>query len=327
MGLFRRRARRRELRIFFATDVHGSDVCFRKFLNAAGVYEADVLILGGDIAGKRLSPVVDHGGGRYVGVLGGQEIELSGEAELRAFEKRAADAGLYTHVAPAEELERLGHDEAAVEALLTRLMVERVERWMELAAERLSDWPGRLIVNCGNDDPFELDAPIEASPVATFAEGKLVQLDERRWLTSVGFANETPWHCARDVPEEELRERIARAVSGWDESRGSLVFNFHCPPHGSGLDTATQLNLDLSPVTQGGQPISGPVGSRAVREAIETYHPVLSLHGHIHESRGATRINGTLVINPGSEYPEGILRGALVDLDAHGVHSHVLTAG
>ena len=49
-------ARRRALRIFFATDVHGSERCFRKFLAAATVYEAEVLLLGGDVAGKGLVP-------------------------------------------------------------------------------------------------------------------------------------------------------------------------------------------------------------------------------------------------------------------------------
>jgi len=57
-----------------------------------------------------------------------------------------------------------------------------------------------------------------------------------------------------------------------------------------------------------------PVGSTAVRELIEEYQPPLSLHGHIHESRGKTRIGETIAINPGSVYSEGSLQGAVIDL-------------
>jgi Icc-related predicted phosphoesterase len=113
----------------------------------------------------------------------------------------------------------------------------------------------------------------------------------------------------------------------WSEEQGTLIFNCHCPPYDSGLDTAQQLNPDLSIVTEGGQPVAGPVGSTAVRQAIEKYRPTLSLHGHIHESKAATRIGPTLAINPGSEYPEGLLRGAVVDLDRSGINSYVLTEG
>jgi Icc-related predicted phosphoesterase len=68
------------------------------------------------------------------------------------------------------------------------------------------------------------------------------------------------------------------------------------------------------------------VGSKAVRRAIETYQPILSLHGHIHESRGVATIGRTVCINPGSEYPDGVLRGAIVDFDRDGVKSYVLTS-
>jgi len=65
----------------------------------------------------------------------------------------------------------------------------------------------------------------------------------------------------------------------------------------------------------------------AVREAIEKYKPLLGLHGHIHESRGVVNIGRTLCINPGSEYGEGIIRGAIVDLAKDKVLSYQLTSG
>src|SRR6202165_5417107 len=51
-----------DYRAFFVTDIHASDRCFRKFLNAARFYDCKVLIMGGDMTGKMLVPIVDHGG-------------------------------------------------------------------------------------------------------------------------------------------------------------------------------------------------------------------------------------------------------------------------
>src|SRR5579863_8923722 len=49
-------------RIYFVSDLHGSSVCFRKFINAARIYEAKVLILGGDVAGKAIQSIVQAPG-------------------------------------------------------------------------------------------------------------------------------------------------------------------------------------------------------------------------------------------------------------------------
>jgi uncharacterized protein len=325
MGLFTRKAKP-DLRILFVTDVHGSNVCFRKFVNGAKAYDAQVLILGGDVAGKRLAPMIKNGDGRYEGTLGHKTLHLETERELSEFEADAGDSGLYTYRTTHEEMNGISGDEAALEGLMEKLAGERLAEWMALAEERLPATGARLFVNCGNDDPFSLDAIVEESS-ATFMEGKILEIAEGRHVASLGFANQTPWECPRDVPEEELSRRLEAELAEWSDDRGQLIFNCHCPPYDSGLDTAQQLNPDLSPVTEGGQPVQGPVGSTAVRGAIERYQPILSLHGHIHESKAATKIGPTLAINPGSEYPEGVLRGAVVDLDESGVNSYVLTSG
>jgi Icc-related predicted phosphoesterase len=71
-----------------------------------------------------------------------------------------------------------------------------------------------------------------------------------------------------------------------------------------------------------------PVGSTAVREAIERQRPLLGLHGHVHESAGVEKIGRTVCINPGSDYGDGILRGAIVELDRdRGVRNWQLTQG
>ena len=186
----------------------------------------------------------------------------------------------------------------------------------------------RLFFNLGNDDPFELDPIVEDSPVAVFPEARLGRARQyRRAMASVGFANQTPWHCARDIPEDELGARIDAAIASGDRAGRQLVLNLHCPPYDSGLDTAAILVRRPHP-RHPGRPRAPRAGRLDRRpRAIERYRPVLSLHGHIHESRGIANIGPTLAINPGTEYPEGILRGALVTLDANGVAGYVLTSG
>ena len=314
-----------ELRLFFTTDIHGSERCFRKFLNAAQVHRADVLVLGGDVAGKRIVPLVAERDGLH-GTLDGRSQVLRNEASVAEFERTAADQGLYVWHTDANGVSRLTESPEAVEGVFLQLASERLSRWLELAGERLDPSKVRLFINLGNDDPFELNPILESSQFV-YPEGRLVDLDGRRAMASVGFANLTPWHCARDVPEEELARRILEAVGSADLDGRQLVLNLHCPPYNSGLDTAALLDGDLNPVMQAGQPVLGPVGSTAVREAIERYQPILSLHGHIHESRGVAKINRTVAINPGSEYPEGILRGALLTFDSKGLASYVLTSG
>jgi len=321
----RKRSGGTKLRLFFTTDVHGSDQCFAKFVNAAAAYSAQVLVLGGDITGKRVVPIVRRGTG-WVATMGAGDVRMTTEAEITAFEKDAGNAGLYAFRASDDDVAELETGEAAVDAVFLRLARLRLERWLTLAEQRLAGTGVQLFVNCGNDDPFELDDLLRSSPLAVFPEGRTIAIDERRALVSVGFANETPWHCPRDTSETDLARRIEAAL-GDRPAGGELIFNLHCPPYDSGLDLAPKLTAEMSTVMEAGQPVVAPVGSTAVRAAIEQHQPLLSLHGHIHEGRGVVNIGRSVVINPGSEYPDGILRGALIDLDGSGIKGYVLTSG
>jgi uncharacterized protein len=324
--MFGRKSKGDALRVFFATDVHGSDQCFVKFVNAAAAYKAHVLILGGDITGKRVVPIVPTADGAHIATMGSGEVRLGSRDEIRDFEKEAANAGLYAFTATSDDVAELDGDPEAVERFFLRLARVRLERWLALAEERLGGSGVRLIVNCGNDDPLDLDDLLGGSEFVTFPEGRTVELDERRSLVSVGYANQTPWHCPRDTTEDDLARRIREAIGAANGDR-ALIFNFHCPPYDSGLDLAPRLTEDMATVMEGGQPVSVPVGSTAVRAAIEERQPLLSLHGHIHEGRGAVKIGRTLAINPGSEYPDGVLRGVVVDLNTDGIKGYVLTSG
>jgi hypothetical protein len=298
------------MRIVFATDIHGSDVCWRKFLNAGAFHKADVLVMGGDMTGKAMVPIVDRGGTWEV-TLQEQRQVLGDEDDLRAMEKRIADRGYYPVRLTQDEVDEWSADSAVVDRRFKEEMLRSVERWMALADEKLRGTNIRCVVSPANDDIFEIDPLIEAAELVDLGESNAIVLDGFT-LVSTGWANPTPWNTFRELPEDQLRARIDGLVAEVSDTR-KAIFNFHAPPYGSNLDSAPKLDADMNYVA-GGQALV-PVGSRAVRDAIVAYGPVLSLHGHIHEGRGAVKIGRTLAVNPGSTYEDGVLQAAIVDLD------------
>jgi Icc-related predicted phosphoesterase len=305
--------KRRALRLYFATDVHGSDVCFRKFLAAAKVYEPDVLILGGDFAGKALVPVVGKDGSLSARVEG-QNVTVP-LAEWDRLASGVNRAGFYPVRMEADELATLEADPAALDRLFRSEIAAQMQRWCDLAAERL-DPRVRCIITPGNDDPVEADAVLAAHPRVECPELELCDLGPVQ-MASLGVVPYTPWDTERECSEEDLGKQISQMLDQLPEGR-DCVLNIHCPPYASGLDDAPELDATLKPVIRGGRPSIVPVGSHAVREAIQRYQPVVGLHGHIHESRGAQKIGKTLCVNPGSDYSSGVLRGAVVDIAEDG---------
>jgi len=314
----------RQLELYYTSDIHGSERCFLKFLNAAKFYNVNTLILGGDLTGKVLVPIVEVDGHWEMTFLGRHEVLRTLE-EVTEAEKRIRFNGFYPYRCTPDELARMEADRAYADRVFRQVMRASVERWVRLAEERLRGTGVRCFIMPGNDDEFEIDEVLAGSDVVVNPDGAIVEIDGYQ-LLSLAWANPTPWNSPRELPEEELAARIERLARELDPSL-PVIFNLHCPPYDSTLDSAPQLREDLSVVMVGGQPNMVPVGSRAVREAIERYQPVVSLHGHIHESRGAVRIGRTLCINPGSAYGEGVLHGALVRLENDRVASYQLVSG
>jgi Icc-related predicted phosphoesterase len=311
-------------RCFFATDIHGSDRCFRKFLAAASVYEVDALILGGDIAGKAIVPLQRHQGDTVAFAYQGREHRIP-ETALESTVQEISDAGMYPRFCSPDEMERLRDDEEFREGLFADIIVEQVAGWCRLADERL-DPAMRLVITPGNDDPYEIDPVLTRSPRVECPERSLLALGPIT-LASLGNTNHTPWHTPREFDEYELRDQIDEMMAG-APAGPRLVFNFHCPPYGSGLDTVAKLDEDFRPVVSKGHQVEVPAGSTAVREAIERYVPVVGLHGHIHEAAGHWRHGRTICLNPGSDYGSGVLKGALVQFDEEGNYrDHLLTTG
>jgi uncharacterized protein len=299
------------MKIFFATDIHGSEVCWRKFLNSAAFYKADMVILGGDVTGKVMVPIVEQGG-RWKVTVRGQEYTLETAEELDNIKKQIRNAGSYPAVVSPDELKHLSQEEGAVDRRFTVEMTESLDRWLDMADGKLRGGEIPCILNGGNDDIWEIDDIIEQSPCVSFAEGKLLDLDGFS-LVSMGWTNPTPWDTFREAPEPELAAKIEALVSQVPDM-DRAIFNFHAPPYGTGLDEAPALDSTLRPIHGGA--VMKPVGSKAVRDAIMQHQPMLSVHGHIHESRAVKRIGRTLAMNPGSVYGDGVLQGAVIDLNA-----------
>ena len=317
------RRNKRALRIFFATDIHGSDRCFRKFLAAAKAYEADALVLGGDIAGKGLVPIRSHDGSLSARVRGEQvTVPRSEEGRLRAEINRI---GFYSVIAGEDEFARMEADSGYLAKAFTAAIAEQVEGWCRLAEERL-DPNVRCIITPGNDDPLAIDPVLRSAPRIECPEGELCEIGPVL-LASCGDVTPTPWNTEREYQEDELSERLA-AILDPAPTGAKLVVNFHDPPYSSGLDFAAELDESLLPVIRGGRPSIIPVGSKAVRNAIKKYRPVVGLHGHIHESKGAQKIGETMCFNPGSDYSADLLRGLIVDVGEDGSFMDFLfTAG
>ena len=332
MGFFRRRRseEKRWTRLFFTTDLHGSDDCFRKLITAASMYKADVLVIGGDITGKMVVPIVRQPDGSYRCTFLDRERVLTTEEEVEKTVELINRSGLYPYRTESREMDELGRSEQLVDELTKKLVVERVDSWVRLAEEKLGDAGGRVFISAGNDDYFEIDEVLERSSLVVNHNGRVVAVDEEHEMAGLGYANETPWRCPRDISEEELAAKIDEVVRQPRNVEQS-IFCFHVPPVNSRLDTCPKLDGSVYPprmITDAtGRPVLHGAGSTAVRAAIERDQPLLGLHGHIHESRGVVNIGRTLAINPGSEYSEGILRGAIVNLTSDGILSYQFTSG
>ncbi|MGH2843157.1 MAG: metallophosphoesterase family protein [Solirubrobacteraceae bacterium] len=307
-------------RIYIASDLHAAEKAWRKFINAikANVYKADVALLAGDLTGKAIVPIIERNGAYETELLGVQR-RARGAEQLTELQRDIADIGFYSFVTSDAEAQRLSGDETGRDQLLERLMVERVHEWMALATERLADSQVPLYLIPGNDDEHSIDAALDTPgyrPVN--GDGRVVDLPGDLQLLASGWSNHTPWATPREESEDQLYERLDALARQVRDPRRA-IFMIHVPPYDSGLDEAPLLDENLRPTISAGDVLRGPVGSTAVRRIIETYQPVLSVHGHIHESGGERKIGKTVCINPGSEANHGILRGYLVDIGRKGV--------
>lgn len=300
-------------RLFYATDIHGSERCFTKFINAGAFYKADVLIIGGDITGKYFIPIVEQPDDTFTSTYLGKEYKLTPGKELDDLVQRIRAVGYYAFKTNPREVEQLRATPAKSDQVFEMLITESLRRLLAYAEQKLKGTKIKCFVSPGNDDSFFVDKVLAESNTVVSPEGKVIEIDDFHEMASTGYTNITPWNCPRDISEEELTKRIEDMTSKLKNPSRS-IFNFHCPPYGTTLDLAPQLDEEMKPKLSASGPVMAPVGSKSVRTSIEKLQPLLGLHGHIHESKGYFNIGRTVCVNPGSEYTEGVLRGFLAEL-------------
>ena len=313
-------------RVFFITDVHGSTRCFKKFLNAAKFYKANILVLGGDITGKLLIPIIAQEDGTFRCTFEGDELSLKNKIDVGGIVAKAEDSGYYTEIMTKKEYEETSSDPKNVKVAFVKAMVSRVGEWVRLTEERLAKTGVSCYISPGNDDIFDIDPVLNSSSYVVNPEGRVVSIDADHEMITLGYTNHTPWDSPREVDEEELGRKI-EAMTSRVKNMKSAVFNIHVPPIDTLIDKAPMVDKNLKVVVRGNQVQMISAGSSACRKAIERCQPLLGIHGHIHEAKGIAKIGRTLCANPGSEYGEGILRGFLAQLEGDRIKTYLLTSG
>jgi uncharacterized protein len=323
------RQKRKFKRLFLAADLHGSELVFRKFLAAATFYDADALLIGGDVTAKTITPIVQQRNGRFQTRLAGASRDDLSEAELAPIEKAIADSGVYPVRLSEERYAALRADPEKVDTLFTDRMIDQIGRWTQMAEEHLAPLGIPLFWIGGNDDKTEALARVVSTPHVQYVDETVARFDEDHEILGFGWTNFSPWRTPRELSEERLKERLDPLLSRVQDP-ARCIYLMHAPPYGTGLDIAPKLDSSTDPprpVTQGGQQVLIPVGSTTFRTAILETQPLLGLHGHIHETKNAAKLKRTVCVDPGSEYSAGTLRGAIINLERDRVLSYQFTTG
>src|SRR3990170_415229 len=307
---FLRKKKEQTTRILFATDMHGSDGVWRKFLNASAMLKVHVAICGGDLTGKMIVPVVEQADKKYAYYYMGKSRTVEKE-ELDSAFKNIRGIGYYPYQTDMKTYEDMTKDTRKVDEVFHEVMINTLKSWLNLIPQKVP--PEIKVIVCpGNDDRLGVDDLINEHKSVLNGEGKVIMIDDSHEMTSCGWVNPSPWKTAREEEEDRLEERLEKYISQV-ENKENAIFNFHAPPFQTKLDDAPLLDEQLNPIIRGGSTVMVPVGSKAVKKMIEKYQPFLALHGHIHESSGSLKIGRTYSVNPGSEYAEGILRAFFIE--------------
>lgn len=323
--------------VFFATDLHGSDACFRKLLSLLGrkvklKKQPDAIVLGGDFICPSLPQrpdvlvhVVKVSDGTYETRYRGQSVVLRNEPELRTFCQTLAATGSYFNVCTTDELYELSEHPKKFNALLLRLQFERARTWVELADRKFGNLHRSIFVTPGHNDPPGIEEVFKASRVFVYCDEQVLQIGGGITLLSVGHSIYTSRHGYREQPEDVLHDTLW-SLAEQVPDMGRCAVHTHCPPYGTALDlgyevdpTTGEAHLDISGAKQ------QHVGSQAVREFILHFKPLLGLHGFVHPVFAYSRLGTTICFNPGTEYYVPRLRGAYLVLDNGRLTSWSLT--
>ncbi|HTO99919.1 MAG TPA: hypothetical protein VMJ64_00990, partial [Anaerolineales bacterium] len=210
------------MKLFFATDVHGSEICWKKFIGAAKFYETDVVILGGDMTGKAIIPIIAAGGGKYKVTLLDQETMLDGKEDVDKMVATIQNRGYYPYVTDPDEVAHISATPGRSDEIFLEEALKTMGRWMDYADAKLAGTGIRAFVCPGNDDMFEIDDVIKQSKYVELVEGKVVQLDEHHEMINAGWSTPTPWHTHREESEDQLRQRIQVMIDKLKDVQNSV---------------------------------------------------------------------------------------------------------
>lgn len=301
------------IKIFFSVDVHGSTEVWKKWIKAHEMYKVNVMMLCGDLTGKMIIPLVKQEDGYFTDYFGAKQI-LKTEEEIKRIEQILEASGAYPFRTTWDKIRELQRNPDKVEKLMAQLAAERMREWLELLIQKVDMKNVKVLVMPGNDDATAIDNVIKSfeDRGVIYPLDKTVDINGFE-VVSYDYVNPTPWETPREASEEEIKKALERRISKLSNVKRA-IFNFHCPPYGTRLDLAPELDKNLRPTLRGGQVSMVHVGSKTIRELEIKYKPMLGLHGHIHESCAAETLEGVPIFNPGSEYGEGILRGFVIEL-------------
>ena len=164
--VFRKRRRDTEdaFALYYASDVHGWDQCWRKFLGAGRFYQVNALLMGGDLTGKAVVP--DPARRRWL-VL--HRVPRRDPQRQRRGGPVRAHGGdpPQRHVPVGRDRRRdrtpARADPAARAELLERVMLDELRRWVVLADERMPPLGIEVFAMAGNDDPWSCDSVLESA--------------------------------------------------------------------------------------------------------------------------------------------------------------------
>ncbi len=305
------------LRFFFTADIHGSEIVSNKLTNAAQFYNVKNIVVGGDLAGKNLVPILKEGNKYRLNLFGEQKIVK--ENELPDIEKEIRNAGEYYKIMDKDEYEKAKGDEARIEDLFKEEAMSNLEAFLAKAEEKLKRLGGKLYIMPGNDDYDEFNELLEkhAGNVIVPIDQKIVDIEGFN-LLGYGYSNPTPWNTPREKSEKEIYNDLKKLVEKEDHEKS--IFAIHVPPYNTKIDKAPKLDKELRQVISAGNIEYVSIGSTSVRRIIEEYAPIVGVHGHVHEAMGIDYIrakNGkdVPVINPGSVYSSGMLNGVIIEIN------------
>ncbi len=318
-----------DLRIFFAADLHGSELAMNKLINAARFYGVKNIVVGGDLTGKVLVPIIKDGD-RYELELFGEHRRIR-ERDLEDVEHEIRVNGEYYKVMDRREYEDSKDDKRAIKRIFVEEMTASLKAFMEKAEERLKPLGAHVYLMAGNDDYEEVADYVDKGRYSTITDidSRITDIGGYQFL-GYGYSNKTPWDSPRERSEEVMLKDLDRMAKRTEPKRA--VFVIHSPPYNTKIDRAPELTRDKRQKVSAGYMATKAVGSTATREIIERYGPIAGLHGHIHEAAGMDYIKAKSgaevpVFNPGSEYSAGVLNGVIIDFEDGRVSRYNFTKG